>query len=113
MPVIRRGTVYRFAGGSPDLYGALVLTNDVWNRRMATVGVVPVREAASSDSAFEPIFAQEPGLQARVGFLAAQPRERLQEARFVLAADQLARVAAALSDLLAAPDLGATPPRAP
>src|SRR5438552_663220 len=113
MPVVLRGTVYRFAGGSRDLYGVLVLTNDVWNRRMGSVGVVPVREPVGPDSAFEPIFSSDPGLQARVGYLAAQPTERLQESRFVLAPDQVARVAAALSDLLVVPDLTATPPRAP
>jgi mRNA-degrading endonuclease toxin of MazEF toxin-antitoxin module len=112
MPVLR-GTVYRFAGGSSDLYGALVLTNDVWNRRMATVGVVPVRAPSSPTSVWEPLFSREPELQARVGFLAAQPRGRLLEARFVLAADQLARVAVALSDLLSVPDLAASPPEAP
>ena len=113
MPLALRGTVYRFAGGSPDLYGALVLTNDVWNRRMATVGVAPVRATASADSLWEPVFSREPDLQARVGFLAAQPKERLLESRFVLAPDQLARVGSALADLLASPDLTATPPSPP
>ena len=113
MPLVLRGTVYRFAGGSSDLYGALVLTNDVWNRRMATVGVVPVRAPASPGSPWEPVFSREPGLQARVGFLAAQPKERLLEARFVLAPEQLARVADALSDLLPLSELGGTPPGAP
>jgi mRNA-degrading endonuclease toxin of MazEF toxin-antitoxin module len=113
MPLLVRGTVYRFAGGSSDLYGALVLTNDVWNRRMATVGVVPVRAPASPASPWEPVFSREPSLQARVGFLTAQPKERLLEARFVLPPEQLARVADALSDLLGLSELAATPPGAP
>lgn len=113
MPLARRGTIYRFDGGSSDLYGALVLTNDVWNRRMASIGVVPVRLATDVGSLWEPVVAAEPRLQARIGFLAAQPKERLLEARFVLAPDQLTRAASALAELFAWPDLAAMPPVPP
>jgi mRNA-degrading endonuclease toxin of MazEF toxin-antitoxin module len=109
MPVVRRGTVHRFASGSPGLFGVLVLTNDVWNRRMGTVGVVPVRPAATPDSLWEPRFSDAPVLQAFVGFLTARPKDRLLEARFVLAPEQLAKVGAALGDVFGLPDLCATP----
>ncbi len=112
MPSPRRGTVYRLDGGSVGLYGVLVLTNDVWNRRMRTVGVVPVR-AAASESLWEPIVALEPHIQTRVGFLASLPAERLIEARFVLTADQIRPVEAALADILALTDLCATPAMEP
>jgi mRNA-degrading endonuclease toxin of MazEF toxin-antitoxin module len=95
------------------LYGVLVLTNDVWNRRMGAVGVVPVRLPVTLDSLWEPAFSHEPGLQARVGFLTSQPKTRLLDARFVLAPDQLARVGDALADVLALADLSAMPPSPP
>lgn len=113
MPVVRRGTVHRLAGGSAGLYGVLVLTNDVWNRRMGTVGVVPIRPAAGPGSLWEPVFADQPVLQARVEFLAALPSSRLLEPRFVLPVDDLGRVADALGDLLALPGLCAVPPVPP
>ena len=113
MPVVRRGTVYRLTGGSAGLYAVLVLTNDVWNRRMGAVGVVPIRPAAGPGSLWEPVFADQPVLQARVGFLAVLRRSRPLEARFVLAADDLDRVADTRGHLLALPGLCAAPPVPP
>ena len=113
MPPVRRGTVYRLLGGSPDLYGALVLSNDVWNRRMASVGAVPVRAPAGRSGPWEPSFSARLVLSARVGFLASLPTERFLEARFVLSDEQLRVVAAAMADLLALPELLASPPEAP
>jgi mRNA-degrading endonuclease toxin of MazEF toxin-antitoxin module len=113
MPAGRRGTVYRLAGGSAELYGALVLSNDVWNRRMSTVGVVPVRAPSASNAPWEPRFSERPRLCARVGYLASLPAERLLEARFVLSSDQLELVGDALADLLVLPELCETPPALP
>lgn len=113
MPSAQRGTVYRFSGGSPKLVGVLVLTNNVWNRRMNTVGVVPVRMPVSPDSIWEPVCLGEPRLQARVGYLTSRPRERLEEAIFTLSHDQVAQIGAALADLLAIRDLTADPASVP
>ena len=113
MSLAHRGTIYRLQGGSAHLFGVLVLSNNVWNRRMGTVGVVPVRAPVSADSVWEPIFSSAPALQARVGYLASLSRERLLEARFVLAPDQLAPVEQGLTDLLALADLQRTPPETP
>ncbi len=110
--MIRQGTVYRLEGGSPDLYGVLVLTNDVWNRRMATVGVVPVRARRDPETIWTPSFGNPP-LQVSVGFLASLPGRLFQEIRLVLDADERGKVARSLADLLAIEALCADPPAAP
>lgn len=110
--MIRRGTVYRLDGGSRDLYGVLVLTNDTWNRRMNTVGVVPVRAPREPDSIWTPHL-RESRLQASVGFLASFPASQLLEIRLVLEEDERDKVAQGLADLLHLESLCNSHPDAP
>ena len=110
--MIRRGTVYQLAGGSENLFGVLVLTNDTWNRRMKTVGVVPVRAPREADSVWTPRFREYP-LQAFIGFLASFPASRLLESRHVLDDMELSRATQGLADLFHLDSLLDNPPVAP
>ena len=110
--MIRRGTVYQLEGGSPGLFGVLVLTNDTWNRRMGTVGVVPLRAPRDPDSAWTPWLGTTP-LQASVGFLASFPTSLLGEIRLVLDPEDIAKVTQSLANLLHLESLCDDPPIAP
>jgi mRNA-degrading endonuclease toxin of MazEF toxin-antitoxin module len=110
--MIRRGTVYRLEGSSRSLVGVLVLTNDVWNRRMRAVGVVPIRQPTEPDTIWTPHVGAL-AYQASVGFLANLPTDLLMETRLVLDQAETDKVAAGLADLLHLEGLCREPPDPP
>ncbi|MBI4492220.1 MAG: hypothetical protein HY690_05450 [Chloroflexi bacterium] len=112
---IQRGLAYAAPRSQVDTVAGLVLTNDVWNRKMGVYGVVRLIEPSFPDRLVAPVLDLGLGrpLQALPGQLVLRGAEDLGEALAALDAAVLARVEDGLAVALGFPYLFRDPPAAP
>ena len=110
---IARGTAYEYLRATGGTRAALVLTNNVWNRKMREACVVRLSFPVSADGLLTPILRTDPPLQAFPATPVLVSQASLGSPMHVVREDDLQRVEDALAMLLGFPHLFAVPPRVP